>query len=139
VAPVRPLAPPARPRPTPSAIDTIEGTVDRTRRANGYEVLKLKVGGADDLERLRAVRENTSARIRIDGNEGWTLETARELMPVPRWRWEWSSWSSRSPRDDIDSSRAACARSRPRIPVIIDEGLQGPCSTWRGWPATPTD
>ena len=62
-------------------IDTVEGTADKTRRAVGYEVLKVKVGGADDLARLHAVRAETDARMRIDGNEGWTLETARELMP----------------------------------------------------------
>ena len=37
-------------------IDTVEGTADRTRRATGYEVLKIKVGGPGDVERLRAVR-----------------------------------------------------------------------------------
>src|SRR3954447_18237461 len=58
-------------------IDSVAGTADRTRRATGYEVLKIKVGGAADLERLRAVRAETPARLRIDGNEGWTLDTAR--------------------------------------------------------------
>ena len=58
-------------------IDSVEGTADRTRRATGYEVLKIKVGGPGDLERLRAVRAETDARLRIDGNEGWDLETAR--------------------------------------------------------------
>ena len=62
-------------------IDSVEGTADRTRRATGYEVLKIKVGGPGDVERLRAVRAETRARLRIDGNEGWDLETARELTP----------------------------------------------------------
>src|SRR4051794_29269602 len=62
-------------------IDSVEGTADRTRRATGYEVLKIKVGGPSDLERLQAVRANTQARLRIDGNEGWDLDTARTLMP----------------------------------------------------------
>ena len=41
-------------------IDSVEGTADRTRRATGYEVLKIKVGGPGDLERLRAVRAETA-------------------------------------------------------------------------------
>src|SRR5215213_6250913 len=62
-------------------IDTVAGTADRTRRATGYEVLKIKVGGPSDLERLRAVRAGTGARLRIDGNEGWDLDTALALTP----------------------------------------------------------
>ena len=53
----------ARPTRTPQTsytigIDTVEGTADRARRAAeaGFAVLKVKVGGADDLERLRAIR-----------------------------------------------------------------------------------
>ena len=42
-------------------IDTVEGTADRARRAveAGYRRLKIKVGGADDLPRLRAVKSVT--------------------------------------------------------------------------------
>jgi L-alanine-DL-glutamate epimerase-like enolase superfamily enzyme len=116
------LSPTSPPTSYTIGIDTIEGTVDRTRRANGYEVLKLKVGGADDLERLQAVRENTSARIRIDGNEGWTLETARELMPVLV-EMGVEFVEQPFPAADIDSSRAL-REITPRIPVIIDEGCK---------------
>jgi L-Ala-D/L-Glu epimerase len=63
-------------------IDTVEGTADRARRARGFAVLKVKVGGRHDLARVEAVRRVTGARIRVDGNEGWTLEAARELIPV---------------------------------------------------------
>jgi L-alanine-DL-glutamate epimerase-like enolase superfamily enzyme len=116
------LSPTSPPTSYTIGIDTIEGTVDRTRRANGYEVLKLKVGGADDLERLQAVRENTSARIRIDGNEGWTLETARELMPVLV-EMGVEFVEQPFPAADTDSSRAL-REITPRIPVIIDEGCK---------------
>jgi L-alanine-DL-glutamate epimerase-like enolase superfamily enzyme len=116
------LSPTSPPTSYTIGIDTIEGTIDRTRRAGGYEVLKLKVGGADDLERLRAVRANTGARIRIDGNEGWTLETARELMPeLVEMGVEFVEQPF--PATDIDSSRAL-REITPRIPVIIDEGCK---------------
>src|SRR3954471_7253592 len=65
------LSPTSPPTSFTIGIDTVEGTVDRTRRASGFEILKIKVGGPDDVARLKAVRENSSARIRIDGNEGW--------------------------------------------------------------------
>ena len=63
VASGQPALAPARRRPrrrrrprTRSGSTRVEGTADRTRRATGYEVLKIKVGGPGDLERLRAVR-----------------------------------------------------------------------------------
>jgi L-alanine-DL-glutamate epimerase-like enolase superfamily enzyme len=104
-------------------IDSVDGTVDRTRRAEGYQFLKVKVGGPDDLARLEAVRENSDACIRIDGNEGWTLETARELMPRLR-ELEVEFVEQPFPVDDIDSYRAL--RELPeRIPVILDESVRG--------------
>jgi L-Ala-D/L-Glu epimerase len=103
-------------------IDSLPGTVDRTRRAEGYEVLKVKVGGPDDLARLEAVRENSGARIRIDGNEGWTLETARELMPRLR-ELEVEFVEQPFPVADLDSYRAL-RELRERIPVILDESVK---------------
>ena len=116
------LSPTSPPTSYTIGIDTIEGTIDRTRRAGRFQVLKLKVGGPDDLERLQAVRDNTKARIRIDGNEGWTLETARELMPVLV-EMGVEFVEQPFPAADLDGFRALRELS-PRIPVIVDEGCK---------------
>ncbi|HEY7630629.1 MAG TPA: dipeptide epimerase [Thermoleophilaceae bacterium] len=116
------LSPTSPPTSYTIGIDSIEGTIDRTCRAQGYKVLKLKVGGADDLERLQAVRDNSPARIRIDGNEGWTLETARELMPVLV-EMGVEFVEQPFPAADLDSFRAL-REITPRIPVIVDEGCK---------------
>jgi L-alanine-DL-glutamate epimerase-like enolase superfamily enzyme len=73
------------PLPPPTSytisIDTVEGTADRARRAAGYHALKIKVGGPDDLDRVRVVRrEAPSALIRVDANEAWTVESTTALM-----------------------------------------------------------
>ena len=63
------------------SIDTVEGTADRARRAAGYHALKIKVGGPDDLDRVRVVRrEAPDALIRVDANEAWSVESTRGLM-----------------------------------------------------------
>ena len=103
-------------------IDSVEGTANRVRRAPGYEVLKIKVGGPADVERLRAVRAETSARLRIDGNEGWDLDTACSLTP------ELISLGVEFveqpfPAADLDSFKAYRELS-PRLPVMIDEGCR---------------
>jgi L-alanine-DL-glutamate epimerase-like enolase superfamily enzyme len=103
-------------------IDSVEGTADRTRRATGYEVLKIKVGGPGDLERLRAVRAVTAARLRIDGNEGWDLATAKALTPeLIALGVEFVEQPF--PAADIESF-AAYRRLPERLPVLIDEGCK---------------
>jgi L-alanine-DL-glutamate epimerase-like enolase superfamily enzyme len=64
------------------SIDTVEGTADRSRRASGYHALKIKVGGPDDLERVRVVRrEAPDALIRVDANEAWSVDFTKEICP----------------------------------------------------------
>jgi len=104
-------------------IDTVEGTADKTRRAARYGVLKVKVGGADDLARLQVIRDASNATLRIDGNEGWTLETARELMPALI-ELGVEFVEQPFPADDLDSYHALRELSE-RIPVVIDEGCKG--------------
>ena len=103
-------------------IDSVEGTADKTRRATGYEVLKVKVGGAADVERLRAVRAETDARLRIDGNEGWTLDTAQSLTPeLLALGVEFVEQPF--PADDIEAF-LAYRDLDDRLPVLIDEGCR---------------
>jgi L-alanine-DL-glutamate epimerase-like enolase superfamily enzyme len=45
-------------------------------------VLKLKIGGADDLDRVKAVREAAPrARLIVDANEGLDFDTLKHLAP----------------------------------------------------------
>ena len=101
-------------------IDSLEGTRDRARRAREYRVLKVKVGGAEDLERLAAVREESPVALRVDANEGWTLESARELLPALV-ELGVELIEQPFPADDLDSFRAL-RELRPRPPIVVDEG-----------------
>src|SRR5262249_44892728 len=76
----------------------------------------------DDLARLRVVREGFAGRIRIDGNEGWDLDTARALTPELI---ELGVEFVEQPfgAEDLDSFYGYRALS-PRLPVMIDEGCK---------------
>jgi L-Ala-D/L-Glu epimerase len=116
------LSPEAPPTSFTISIDSLEGTRDRARRARSFRALKVKVGGADDLERLEAVREESDVPLRVDANEGWTLESASELMPeLIRLGVEFVEQPF--PADDLASFNAL-KEVHPRLPVIIDEGCQ---------------
>ncbi len=71
-------------------------------KAAGFPVIKVKIGkgGANDVIRIRAIREAVGYEIpiRIDANQGWTFEEAIETLqalspykiqhceePLPRW------------------------------------------------------
>ena len=82
----------------------------------------MKVGGAEDLARLEAVRAETDAPLRVDANEGWTLSQARELVPALV-ELGVELIEQPFPADDLESFRALRELS-PRPPVIVDEGCQ---------------
>jgi L-Ala-D/L-Glu epimerase len=114
------LSPEAPPTSFTISIDSLEGTRDRARRAREFRALKIKVGGPEDLARLEAVREESDAPLRVDANEGWTLEAARELMPeLIRLGVEFVEQPF--PADDLDSF-LALRELHPRLPVVVDEG-----------------
>jgi len=63
-------------------IDTPALVAERASRAADFPALKIKCGGPQDLETLRAVRDVFSGPIRIDANTGWTRKDAEELLPA---------------------------------------------------------
>jgi L-Ala-D/L-Glu epimerase len=104
------------------AIDTVEGTVATARACEGFAVLKLKVGSEDDLDRLQALRQNTAAAIRVDANEGWTLETASRLMPQLA-QLQVELVEQPFPAHDLDSYKQLKQKFAD-VPVIVDEGCK---------------
>ncbi len=64
------------------SLDTAERMRAAAARAADRPVLKIKLGTEDDMGRLEAVRAGApKARIVVDANEGWTVETYAALAP----------------------------------------------------------
>lgn len=101
----------------------------RQRTAEGFTVLKLKVGtdAAGDLDRVRAVRAavGPDVRIRLDANQGWTPREAVRIIrgledagldvelveqPVAHWDLDGLAWVS----DRVD------------VPILADESVYHP-------------
>jgi L-alanine-DL-glutamate epimerase-like enolase superfamily enzyme len=114
------LSPEAPPTSYTIGIDSLEGTRDRARRARAYRALKIKVGLPEDLARLEAIRAESGAPLRVDANEGWTLDTARELVPALV-ELGVELVEQPFPAADLDSFHAL-RELAPRPPVIVDEG-----------------
>lgn len=85
--PVWELAGLAAPGPEISAftlsLDTPDIMREKARRHAARPLLKLKLGGEGDIERLQAVREGApAAKIIVDANEGWDRAAYERLAPV---------------------------------------------------------
>ena len=61
-------------------IDTPEKMVAKLKE-RPWPVYKVKVGTADDLAIVKALRAATDVPLRVDANAGWDLDTALRLIP----------------------------------------------------------
>jgi L-Ala-D/L-Glu epimerase len=62
-------------------IDSIDKMVEKMKE-KPWPVYKVKVGTADDIAIVKALRENTQAILRVDANAAWDLDTALRLIPA---------------------------------------------------------
>ena len=75
-------APPPRITAFTLSLDTPEAMQQQARENAHRPLLKIKLGTADDMPRLEAVRQGApSSTIIIDANEGWTPEVYADLAP----------------------------------------------------------
>jgi L-alanine-DL-glutamate epimerase-like enolase superfamily enzyme len=73
----------ARPEPVSAytlGIADRETTVAHAKKLQAHRILKVKVGGWDDIETLRAVRESSEADLWVDANEAFSPEEAIEVV-----------------------------------------------------------
>jgi L-alanine-DL-glutamate epimerase-like enolase superfamily enzyme len=61
-------------------LDTIENMVAKMT-THPWPIYKIKAGSPDDINRLIALRQYTDAPFRVDANEGWTFDEAKNLLP----------------------------------------------------------
>lgn len=65
------------------SLDTPESMAEASRAAAHLPLLKLKVTGEGDLERVTAVRDGApNSRLIVDANEGWRPEMLDSLLPA---------------------------------------------------------
>jgi len=112
-----------RPLPPTSwtiGLDPIDEALAKVRAASDFEVLKVKMGGPGDLELVRAIREATPQRIRVDANEGWTFDEAvAKLAALEKLGIELVEQPL--PATELEATRAL--RARTRLPLIADESV----------------
>jgi len=99
-------------------IDTPERMRMKVKEAEQYPVLKIKLGTADDLGILQAIREATRKELRVDANCGWTRKQAIRMLPVLE---EFGVTVLEQPLHPEDIDGLGLITRESRIPVIADE------------------
>jgi L-alanine-DL-glutamate epimerase-like enolase superfamily enzyme len=98
------------------APDVIERKV---LEAEEYPLLKIKLGGENDHEIMRAIRKVTKKTVRVDANEGWkTKELALERI---KWLEQEGVEFIEQPMPASDLEGTAWLRERVSLPLIADE------------------
>ncbi len=103
-------------------IDTPEITKQKTREAEPYPILKVKVGLATDEPTIEAVRSVTKKPIRVDANEGW--KSKEEAVRKINWLEKQGVEFIEQPLPAAMIEETRWIRSRVHIPVIADEACQ---------------
>jgi o-succinylbenzoate synthase len=104
------------------------GEAARARAADGFGVLKMKVGtdAATDVARVSAAREavGPSVRLRLDANQGWTArEAVRVIGALEDAHLDVELVEQPLPAADLDGM--AWVTARVSTPVMADESVYG--------------
>lgn len=114
-------------------IDQFDKIIEKVEHAATYPILKIKVGEKYGLDVLEEIFRSTKKIFYVDANESWTVEQTLESLPLLR---EWNVKLLEQPisRFDIEGYRRIQQNNGTGIPIIQDEGLQGPedIPTWAG-------
>ena len=97
--------------------------------AEGFTTFKLKLGTGDDAAQVRAVREalGPRARIRVDTNGAWELETAKQVLgEIEPYEIELAE----QPVATVEEAAELAASTS--IPLAADESVESPEDARRG-------
>ncbi|HJZ97053.1 MAG TPA: enolase C-terminal domain-like protein [Candidatus Solibacter sp.] len=103
-------------------IDTPEITKQKTREAEQYPILKVKVGLSTDEPTIEAVRSVTKKPLRVDANEGWKDkdEAVRKINWLEKMGVEFIEQPL--PAEQLEDMNYI--RKRVHMPIIADEACQ---------------
>jgi L-alanine-DL-glutamate epimerase-like enolase superfamily enzyme len=85
---------------------------------NPWPIYKVKLGTPEDINVIRAIRERTGARIRVDANAGWSLDDALQLIESLK-KYDIELIEQPLHKDDWEGMKILYERSE--IPLIADE------------------
>ena len=104
------------------SIDTPEAMQAKAAENSDRPLLKIKLAGPEDLDRVRAVRLGApKSRLIVDANEGWDVATYAQLAPELK---ALGVEAIEQPVPAADDNALAALKDRP-VPLVADESCHG--------------
>jgi L-Ala-D/L-Glu epimerase len=103
-------------------IDTPDVVRQKTKEAEEYKVLKVKLGRDSDKEMIETIRSVTDKPITGDVNQGWTNK--EKALEVLHWLYEHGIVMVEQPLPKERIEDLAWLTERSPLPIIGDEGVQ---------------
>ena len=101
-------------------MDTPDIVEQKVREAEGFAVLKVKMGSQDDHRVLETVRSVTDRPVRVDANEGWALEDALARLD---WLQEMGVEFVEQPLPADQLAEMRELKKQSPLPLIADESV----------------
>lgn len=103
-------------------IDTAEVIKEKVADANGFKVLKIKLGRDNDKELINTIRSVSDLPLYVDANQGWT--DRKHAIEMIYWLHDQGVQLIEQPMDKADLEGNAWLTGRSPIPILADEAVQ---------------
>ncbi|EHQ27203.1 dipeptide epimerase [Mucilaginibacter paludis] len=103
-------------------IDTLDVIVQKVKQAEGFKVIKVKLGRDSDQELIKTIRSVTDVPLFVDANQGWT--DRQQSLDMTYWLQEQGVLLIEQPMLKTDIDGNAWLTERSPIPLIGDEAVQ---------------
>lgn len=102
-------------------LDEPEVMAEKTRRAEVYPILKVKLGTPRDIEIIQTLRNVTDKPIYVDANTAWSpKEAVRKIRELARYGVELVE----QPTKSDDRAGLKFVREHTELPIIADESIK---------------
>ena len=109
--------------------EKMEAAARRFVFEKGFNILKVKIGinPQDDLRALTLIRKavGENVRLRVDANQGYTVETALEVLPTFE-KLHIDAVEQCLPWWDFDGASELMARNKTNVKLMLDESIHTP-------------
>ncbi|MBG6235036.1 L-alanine-DL-glutamate epimerase-like enolase superfamily enzyme [Pedobacter sp. CAN_A7] len=103
-------------------IDSPEVIKEKVADANGFKVLKIKLGRDNDRELINTIRSLTDLPLYVDANQGWS--DRKKAIETIYWLHDQGVVLIEQPMDKNDLDGNAWLTGRSPIPILADEAVQ---------------